>query len=346
VGIRLIHLMAFGKANFGQLLGRGVDIRAFAGSAGSNLDLIETIHRSAPVLEQLLMGREGTTVSYAKRSQAAFEPVLESNPMEEWEHRSKDIFRQGVFGYQALWSHFRRTKPSIAAEISRDKQGWCRLLHRLIAMPTYEEARLIGDLHNDCNFGSIRTAQMCPPEEEESIRQMGAYEYYRFMRHKSPAVWPQGSITRVDPGVILSHYCTQSDTGYFERMLAFCRSLTAEGIMKVVVYGAGVVGRNFIRAARLSGLSVLCAADRNAQLWGTRLEGIDVMSLEAAICAGNHHYAVASFAFSGEIRDTIHAAYRGLNLQPKIFMPGYAVRHEAPRPLINNDIKGSTRTGI
>jgi hypothetical protein len=298
-----------------------MDIRGFAGNAGQRLDMITTIHRSAPIIEQLLMGAEGSTIGYRKRSDGRVEPVLEHNPVPAEELPSKQYVQLGIERFQRLWIKFCEEKPAIARNLLDDRSGWCRMLHRFVDMPTADEARLIGDLHNDCNFGSTKVVRMCPPEEEECIRRMGAFDYYRFMRQRSTAVWPQGAVTRVDGGAILSFFSLHQETGYFEKMLAFSRKIQSEGIAELVVYGAGAVGRNLIRAARLTGISVLCAVDRNELMWGRRLDGIEVTSIDRALAQGNHCYAVASFAFTEEIEKTILSRYRDSRFMPRILIP-------------------------
>jgi FMN phosphatase YigB (HAD superfamily) len=317
---RLIHLIGFGRENFGELLGLGTDIRAFAGSAGTYLDLIKTIHRSAPIVEQLLMGRQGSTLGYV-RVDGRMKPLLDTDPIGNREHRQKELVQLGIKRFQELWLMFRRAKPSLAARVQYDKSGWCRLIHRLVDLPTPREARLLGDLHNDCNFGSIKVVRICPPEEEEQVRKIGAYDYYRFMRHSCAAVWPQGCITRVDPGAILSHFAGHSSTGYFEKMLQLSQRLLREGVEEVAMYGAGEVGRSFVRAARVSGLKILCAVDRNQKLWGTHLEGVEVVSLDEAVRRNPGAYVVTSFAFAREIRQAILARYRGCAFVPRVFLP-------------------------
>jgi FlaA1/EpsC-like NDP-sugar epimerase len=108
---------------------------------------------------------------------------------------------------------------------------------------------------------------------------------------------------------------------YFESMLEFSRRLADEGVREIAIYGAGVVGQNLIRTARLSGLKVICAVDRNQALYRTRLDGVEITSLEDAVARGIHNYAIASFAFTDEIRRSILAQYRGQPSVPGIFHP-------------------------
>jgi FMN phosphatase YigB (HAD superfamily) len=329
--LRLKHLLGFAKGNSGELLVRGVDLRAFVGGGGAHRDLIDTIHRSAPVLEQLLMGRDGSTVGYEAVGNT-FRPVREANPLEEGELARKELVRLALGEFQDLWFYFRRAKPEIVARVLDDKRGWCQMIHRLIDMPTAEEAGVIGSLHDDCNFGSAQVVPICPAEEEQRIRRIGAHDYHRFLRHRSPAVWPQGCVTRVDPGAILSHFAVSVDTGYFERMLEFSRRIAGEGVREIVVYGAGEVGRNLIRAARLSGLKVLCAVDRNTALWGTHLDGVEITSLGDAAAKGVPDYAIASFFFADEIRRAINAQHRGQSPGPRVFHPDDPYQEQPQSP--------------
>ena len=329
--LNLVHLLAWAKAPSADLLLEGTDIRGFAGSAGENSDLIDVIHRSAPILEQPLMGPQGSVRGYHRKSEGGVVAFCEDDPIGEKEHRCKAAIQQGIRTFQQLWLAFGSRQPELRREICSRKRDWCRLIHRMIELPTWEEARILGDLHNDCNFGSSKVVAICPSEEEVRIRQTGPSEFYRFLRHTSVAVWPNGAITRVDPGVILSHLTGQDPGGYFQNMLEYCDRLAADGAVRVTAYGAGAVGRAFVRAARLKKIRVVQVVDRNAALWGTFLEGAEIVSLDEAIVRKADAFAITSFAFIHEIRDSILRRYLEAQLpSPRIYMPGQVCRLPEP----------------
>ena len=62
---------------------------------------------------------------------------------------------------------------------------------------------------------------------------------------------------------------------------------TSEGMKKVVIFGAGRLGRIALEGAGGAGLDVLAFADNNRTAWGGRLDGIEIMSPDEAVSRFN-----------------------------------------------------------
>lgn len=91
----------------------------------------------------------------------------------------------------------------------------------------------------------------------------------------------------------------------FDRTLGRLRS---QRVLDFVVYGAGVLCRQVITSAQSMGMQVQCVVDRNADLWGSEIEGTEVISLDAALDRGHTVFLVASQTYAKDMRATIEKA--------------------------------------
>jgi hypothetical protein len=190
-------------------------------------------------------------------------------------------------------------------------------------MPTPDEAGLIGDLHNDTNYGSTRTVRMCPEDEMEEAKRMGPKAYLRAMRY-SAAVWPHGILTRVAPTEIVAPKAVETFGVSFETMLSLAQTVRQDGFSEVIAVGTDGAARDFIRAARASGIQVICAVDEGNTLCGGRMEGVDIVPMARAIETGYHCFAVASPASAQESRERILSQYAESGHTPAIYVPAVA----------------------
>ncbi len=318
-----IHLMGFGRERLVSLLGKGMQCRVFAGGMGCNRKYVAEIHRSAPIIEQLFMMEEGSTLGYARSSEGRCIPVLEDNPIDAQEIEKKRIVHAGIHRFQNLWFLFAEMKPDFVKSLVSDRSGWVRLIHRLIRMPTPEEAWLIGDLHNDTNYGSTRTVRMCPEDEVVEAQRLGPNTYRKALRY-SAAVWPHGILTRVAPADIVALRAIETYGVFFEVMLALAQSIREDGFTKVIAVGANGAVIDFIRAARMSDIHIVCVADESNGFCVGRIEGVDIVSMAQAVETGHHCFAVASPTVAQETREKILCRYKESGHTPTIYVPSIA----------------------
>lgn len=318
-----IHLLGFGRERLVSLLGKGLDFRFFAGGMGCNRKLVGEIHRSAPIIEQMFILEEGSTLGYTESPDGRWVPVLEDNPIDAREVEKKRIVHEGIHRFQDLWFQFSEMKPEFAKSLVRDRSGWVRLFHRLIRIPTPEEAHLIGDLHNDTNYGSTRKVRMCPKDEIEQAERMGPEAYRRSMRF-SAAVWPHGILTRVFPSEIIAPKAVETFGLSFETMLDMAQTVRKDGFVKVIVVGTNGAARDFIRAARMSGLHIVCVVNEGNGFCEGRMEGVDIVSMARAVETGHHCFAVACSTSAQETQERILYRYKESGLTPTIYVPAVA----------------------
>lgn len=95
--------------------------------------------------------------------------------------------------------------------------------------------------------------------------------------------------------------------------------LQAQGVKRFAVYGAGDMGRKVASNAPAHGFTVDRIVDRNTELWGTAVDGVEVSGLEQALAEGCDTFVIASLTFANEIRAAIADASRARGLEPRVF---------------------------
>ena len=318
--LRTMHLLGFGHGPVRDHVLHGMDVRTFAGSYGTAGDLVKTVHRSAPVIEQLLQGPEGSTTGYAVQetrscrpsglpAEDTVVPIREDNPLPAGELASKAIVQAAMHRYQELWLNLRRTRPQVVARTVARQEAWGRLAHRLIDVPSHAEVATLGSLHDDINFGSRAVLPFCPADIRAHVAWTGADRVHQAGSAAVHAVWPQGVIASVDPGAVVAKHAVASNRPYTAPALTLARTLRQRGVTRVIGYGTGDVARAFIEAARIMGLEVAALVDSNSKQQGLQFNGVDVISLDEAVALNLHVYVVLSIAHADPISNTIRQRY-------------------------------------
>ena len=307
--LRTMHLLGFGHGPVRDHVLHGMDVRTFAGSYGTSADLVKTVHRSAPVLEQLLQGSEGSTTGYAVHDGDLVVPIREDNPLPAGELASKAIVQAAMHRYQELWLNLRRARPQVVSRTVARQESWGRLAHRLIDVPSHAEVATLGSLHDDINFGSRAVLPFCPADIRAQVAWTGADRVHQAGSAAVHAVWPQGVIASVDPGAVVAKHAVASNRPYTAPALTLARTLRQRGVTRVIGYGTGDVARAFIEAARIMGLEVAALVDSNSKQHGLQFNGVDITSLDDAVALDLHVYVVLSIAHADPISNTIRQRY-------------------------------------
>jgi len=287
-----LHLMGFGRERTATLIAKGMQLRFFGGGMGCSKQLVGMVHRSGPVLEQLFMLEEGSTLGYAPEDDGGWKPVLEENPIPPEEIEIKRVVQDGVRRFQELWFMFDCMCPQIVTAMLNQREHWARLIHRLIRMPTPEEARLIGGMHNDTNYGSTRIVRMCPEDEVEAAKAMEPTECSQRMRY-TPAVWPIGIMTLAHPDYIAGSAMANIKGAIFQTFLTLAQTIRKNGGRGIVV-GTDVWAADFIFAARMNDLDIACVVNNDHAPFSGRFKGVEIVTLDKAIETGVDCFVIPS----------------------------------------------------
>lgn len=318
----LIHLLAFGGEKNKHHLANGIDIRGFAGNSGENYDLIQEIIRCSEIIEQLMMESEGSVIGYKMNDKNDVEPILGING--GLNSTVKNAVHKGIFMFQEMWFYLTEQKPWILNRLLSKKRDWVKLIHRLLDMPNYNEALHIGNLYFDENFGSKFVSKFVTNEDNKMLDNLGIEDFlkinsggYRMNR----VSWPQGVVTKKYPSYLFNHYLQNNKpNNYLAKMLNIIYRLKEYNYTEFIIYGAGEAGEALLQVAKLNNMTVNNIVDRKEALWGTYINGVEVVSLEHVIKYSDHHvFGIGSFSFAGEIKHDIIQRYKNENIEPVIF---------------------------
>jgi FMN phosphatase YigB (HAD superfamily) len=306
-GRRFHQFLVFGAEAVTRLWRDGHDVRVFAASATEHADLAGPIVRHPAVLESLLING-GTTRGY-QVTDLGVTPVLEDPRTPSEQQRAAANCRAGILVFQDQWLAWRQHRPRPAAAVIAARRLLTAPVHRLITMPTADEASRLGRLQHEDNDGGLST---------RAIVNLTAGE--------GGALWPQGAAEARWPGEIERQWRAMAGApdGAPGAIPALALRAREAGVRHLLVWGAGEIGSALVRACRDAGLDVAGVTDSNPALWGSSVEGVPVLSPAEARVRGPHVYAIGSLAFAADIEQTLRREYDTAADILKVFSPAEA----------------------
>jgi FMN phosphatase YigB (HAD superfamily) len=306
-GRRFHQFLVFGAEAVTRLWRDGHDVRVFAASATEHPDLAGPIVRHPAVLESLLING-GTTRGYQVNDQGVT-PVLEDPRTPSEQQRAAANCRAGILVFQDQWLAWRQHSPRAASAVIAARRLLTAPVHRLITMPTADEAARLGRLQHEDNDGGLSMRGIVNSTQDEN-----------------GTLWPQGAAEARWPGEIERQWRAMagSPDGAPGAIPALALRAREAGVRHLLVWGAGEVGSALVRACRDAGLDVAGVTDSNPALWGSSVEGVPVLSPAEARVRGPHVYAIGSLAFAADIEQTLRREYDSATDILRVFSPAEA----------------------
>lgn len=308
----------------------GSRFHVFFGWDAAALEKMRVIYRSPEIFEQFLVGTEATTLGYARQPGGAVVPVTDDYRLGAAQRRAIAACHDGLETWwrQTLIVADRRrpadpADPAPADPFAIPPADLLDILHRCVEFPSRQEAEFLGALRFDDNFGSSGIRTICDPATVEAARAAPPETFYR--RYRMGEVggqtipWPQGCLTLAHPDFLFHQHHFHAARSHQDIVAAeIIRRLSADKVSRLLVYGAGEIGRQLL--SLLAGLSFQCVGviDRNQALHGLDLFKAPVVSLADSLSLDCDTIAVASVAFKDEIVRDIEAAWRATGRTPRI----------------------------
>ncbi len=305
---RFVQFLLFGADGLTRAWQRGEDIRVFGAGPGLHADLAGPIARHPAVLEALLV-EGGTTVGY-ECVEGHVSPRLDTPQAPPAQQLAARQCRDGVLAFQSLWLRWSQARPTHADAVRHDVRGLVAPIHRLLTMPTFDEAARLGVwLHEDNDGGRAARTLTSVDAIPEGV---GADAFLRAASSGTRAwgtawAWPAGTCELRWPCHVEHAWQAAMGTGDGAppAVQVLASRLRREGVTSCHMWGAGETGAAMLRALRQSGVDVALVIDSNPSLHGTHLDGVPVVSPDDA----RHHdaevFVIASFAFADEIRSRL-----------------------------------------
>ncbi|MBP1995666.1 HAD family hydrolase [Paenibacillus eucommiae] len=327
----MLHLLAVGTGKIAESLLTGMDIRSFVGSCGGNSDLGFRIARSPAFLEELMMGDFGSTLRYEKDANGFVQPVLaELQGHTAEELRCKRACQRGVLAFQQYYAYLNTLKPELLAALSDQPREWTKPFHRVIDMPTPEEASMLGELTHQENFGGLQISPICNEVDDHWFEQgeEAFIDYCNYGPAMFNAFWPQGMVTLKSPYYLYAYYLRQQSLFGSESLcFALIRKVKEAGHQSFHVYGTGAFADLFVRQAGFHGLKMESLIDsgpsgrKQEQQPDQELDQHQGQHRDQKLGQKQNHpiYVIASLSRIQTLRQAIEDKYRNSGITPIIY---------------------------
>jgi hypothetical protein len=319
------HFLMFGAETVARLWASGCDVRVFAAGPGQNADLAGIISRHPALLETLLI-EAGTTLGYDQTASGVIAPRLQSDDVSEAQRTATRTCRAGVLAFQERWLEWKAVLPDSADSVIAERRALAQIVHRAIDFPTSEEAKHLGALVHEDNFGGRSATELANPAHIPSG--IDADAFLNATLSAAPAFgrswhWPAGVCERRWPGHLERRWRQALGTldAAPPAMPRLAMHMRQAGVRRCIVWGAGEAGQALMRAIRQEGIEVLAITDSNPAVWGTSVDGVQVVSPADVRRLGHHVFAVGSCAFASDIEATLRAQYSENPNTLRIFSP-------------------------
>jgi HAD superfamily hydrolase (TIGR01549 family) len=299
-----IHLLLIGVTNSIDNVFNNCDVRGYAGSFGRNKDDINDIFPR--IFEMFSTCDEGTTIGYEDCG-GVIKPITREIKYVNSDQMSNiGKCQEGILAFQKEYFKLRKKKP-IIERLKERPEELVRIIGRLTSTPLHSEARILGDLYFDQNFGADQQWKVIDQEIVNKIKEQGLYNFHA-QSNSRQIEWYAGLYALNDPFYYFNRYYTKKGWNEKVKRLAFAQHIRDISSGKLVIVGAGAAGRDIYNYLRMAGDNELveCFVDNDIAKQNTYLYGKKVCSIDDNFESDT--YVVGSFAYISEITNRIRSA--------------------------------------
>lgn len=339
---QMIHLLAVGANRLDELRMKNIDIRSMLCSGSGGSEEGRVIARTPAFLEELMMGEFGSTLRYAKGEYGTIKPILAELKRADEEYACKRACQEGVLSFQGYYAYLLGQKKDRLPRASIHPSEWSKPLHRVIDMPSPEEAQLLGDLTHQDNFCTEYIASICENVAEPWY--MRGPEAFLNSCNYGPSIlnvnWPQGMVTRRFPNYLYRFYL-QLRGGFGSQVMLFdaIQRMKEDGIKSINLYGSGAFAEQALKTAWFHGLQIRYWVDPHVKAeavpWGrftyallTQVRDMETRgksAVEAKVKAevkaevNRHVYLIAALSDMDVYKNQIKQIYQGSGVVPIVY---------------------------
>ena len=299
-----IHLILLkGPLMINKVL-QGVDIRAFIREEDDKYGFLNSVFFTTLLIESFMFNDLGSALGYEKMSSNKVVPILDEHNIERTNSKERRICQTGIIDFYNEYLDLLNGKPWLREKLKSNRGGIIWLIERFMKYPTADEARYLGEIYTENDFYYKDLKKLCSTEEEQRAKELGAFNYLKSNRKKSN-IWVAGVVERVYPHFMAIQLFKKTKTKTVKAMADIAEFLILNKYTECVVYGAGEMGHSLVKMLLACNIRITNIVDRNEELWGTDIEGIEVISFDRSKARGHNVYVIASYAFMADIKKFI-----------------------------------------
>lgn len=262
---------------------------------------LKVIHRTPEIVEYFHVGHSGTTLTYeSDGKEVRINTALPSDdPVQK---KCLEAFNLGVDYYSHLskvWHLNEGSEHSRLCAVS--------VLARQAQLPTEVEAKILGALKHEDNFGSDNVFSIVTEDELDSVKDHNLFEVWANRdtfrtRANKKVTWPSGLITLIDRDFISKsiYHTRDKKSKHTKSITNLCHKLVEGKHPEVAVYGGGEFFDELELHLKSINVKIAYVIDKKAYFSEFKKRGYTVMSPADASELGLP-VVVASEAFAAEI---------------------------------------------
>lgn len=266
---------------------------------------LKVIHRTPEIFEYFHVGNSGTTLTYESDGNEV--RINTAQPSDDLgQEKLLRAFNLGVDYYSYLskqWSLIENSEHNRLCAIS--------VLARQAQLPTEVEAKILGALKHEDNFGSDNSFSIITEDEFDSVKDTDLFEVWANRdTFRTPAgkkiTWPSGLITLINRDFITNriYHLENNINKHRESAMALCEKVKREKYSKIAVYGTGEFFDELELHLKAAKIEVTHVIDKRAHFGRYQKRGFTVISpIEAR--GLKIPVIIASEAFKNEIIEII-----------------------------------------
>ena len=305
---KILHTFLFSNDQIISLKQKNISTKSYYSYPGFNQEMSNVIYSSLMPIEQLILGRTGTTSSY-KKTKLSVKPVILDIKLPKSDISIKNNALNGIIQFQTFFhNNISFLNDNFINVFDHSlRTDLISLLYRLINCPTTEEANVLGSLHHDVNAGSLTIRKVCSENDIRLVKKTNDVEEFISVSKLNKVHWPQALIAlNFKHHLIKSKLKSYNDDHYLFSMLRLVSYVKTLNFSEISIYGAGLVGKTLKKAALLYSLNIHVFIDSKNDLWGRSIDSTEITSLEKAVLSNNKiPILIASFQFIDQIENII-----------------------------------------
>lgn len=305
--IEAVHLFLISHKQFLNKVLDGIDLRDYI-KHHEHKHFLNSIHFTSLLIEAFMFGNFGSVLDYKITENGKIVPHLEHNFIEKNNAREREICQKGIIDFYNSYLDLIKMKPQLRnrIELSVKKVAW--MIERFMKYPTTKEAKYLGELYAENEFLYKDLDRLCSHKEEIKAQAWGVQKYLNGYKEKSN-IWVSGVVERVFPYYMSLQLFKESQDNAIRTMANLVEYLLNNNIKECIVYGAGEMGQSLVKMLLACDIKVVKIVDRNKNLWGETIEGIEIISFAESKELNTNIYVIASQAYVQEIKDYILRNY-------------------------------------